>query len=168
MSYKIIVPFGGFYESIHDSIIENYVSIIYGEEALERASDKSWRRLQEEYCKQWLGEFNDRYGINIKYESLICPNAYNYSTDEIFADISEDDLSKLIEQAKQIEGYDEYLKQVTTSRDGYLSLYSYDEIWEDENKDILAEHTIRFLLQQEPLWVEDFETDIEVTFIMGI
>lgn len=141
---SIVIPFSGFYESIHDSFIDHAIEQLFtdhetGEELEipESFYQTSYctRATFESYAREYLSAFQHylkhelEIDISLTFESLESPREYNFSTDRIFAKISLDDIQKLMDCTNQGT-----LKQVIdkrhTSRSGFHSFYTTDlEEW---------------------------------------
>ena len=105
------IPFSGFYNSIHDSIIDSaleYESECYADS--DKANDiildvlniNHYDKIREELSKVFVEGVNElfwyEYNINLdlEFDSLKSPRFYNYSTDEIYCYIDNDKINELI------------------------------------------------------------------------
>ena len=122
------IKFGGFYESIHDNNVDHMV------EAYEYDFDhvdykKTFQSYIESYCGNFEDYILDQYKVNITFKDLKLwsPEYYNYSTDVIDCKIKSKEAYELNEVLKTNEDFLNFLKDRTTSYDGYMSFYKYDE-----------------------------------------
>lgn len=144
--YVCDLPFHGFYESTHDADIGQTFErdIEYavdengldeqGKERLERLyyweSDMSAVRLR--YCQQYIDAINSKFGLDLKYESMESPREYNFSTDRLFAYISESDLLSVYERTDK-DNLAATARCHLTPRDGFIPHYSSDiEDWPED------------------------------------
>lgn len=87
----IQIPFQGFYESIHSSILDNeYESLFIGDtgeiqEGFEIPCHNWTNELMFGYCKLYVESFSKETEVGLVFESLDSPKYYNYSNDRIFA-----------------------------------------------------------------------------------
>lgn len=146
---KVRLEFGGFYGSVHDSVIIDMVDNYFYEEDY---SDKSinWGVIYDRYCQELCEIFGDKLGIPLKFEELSSPSSYNYSTDIIILNVNDIDVSKVIDLVA-LDKIKELAKYYSTSRDGYIPYYSYEELMSD------LERNLEFALE---ILYEDFEYDI--------
>jgi hypothetical protein len=153
----MVVNFGGFYNSIHDGLIDSMLDDYYQDEhgnTLDYYSlDIPYKTIFEDYSKFYLKCFlewlNDDYGINVsfKFSHLINPREYNFSTDKIIAFISKSDENKLLKHFKNDTSFLNYLKNATRSYDGYISFYDYDGAL--KNKDgVLSDYLTQYLCNE--------------------
>ena len=128
------IPFSGFYESIHDSEIDNALQFIFTDratgcevnEALHlRALDcVDWRHVRNEYAREYAEQFAHQFAIpSLKFESLDSPRFYNFTTDRVFCTIEPDDLRRIM-ATFDLPAFAEYVREKFTSRDGFASYYS--------------------------------------------
>jgi len=127
---KTALNFGGFYESVHEDLIENTVEDVMEEENVTEEMIK-WDALYLEYSKKYVDFLNERFELNLKFLELESPRFYNYSTDVIIVDISEDDFKKVSEIVNK-DKLKEVVKEITTSRSGYIPFYTADEVYKDD------------------------------------
>jgi len=153
------LKFGGFYGSIHESNIDMMVEDYYYNENYEDR-DINYPLIFEKYSRAYLGIFQewlqDEYFKNCKlhFVYLFSPTYYNYRTDEININISNDLEYKIYHLLIRDVVFLGYLKEETTSFDGYISFYSFDEVL--KNKDnIFASFGLNYLVDK--FNDEDFE-----------
>ena len=121
------INFGGFYNSIHDEIVEQQVSSIPA---------SSYKDVQIDYCKGYIKLLNEELGTDFKFVALDSPKEYNFITDVIIAECSDEDikqLDKVLHNHKLMDKVKELIRYRTTSREGYIALKSYDEVMQDKS-----------------------------------
>lgn len=136
----IVIPFYGFYESIHSSNIDDAINSYYDPEGRgepETMPDDFWEKFNgyhaicNDYSKSYVEHFTDKFneltGLNIalEYESLKSPKYYNFETDRIYAHISLKDAQSLFDFVNQGQ-LSATIKEKFTSRSGFISFYSND------------------------------------------
>ena len=129
------LPFSGFYNSIHDSVIDSaleYESECYADS--DKASDiildalnvNHYDKIREALSKVFVEGVNElfwyEYDINLdlEFESLKSPKFYNYSTDEIYCYVANDKINELVALLDNENDFIEVLKDKYQSRDGFI------------------------------------------------
>jgi hypothetical protein len=168
--YETSINFGGFYETLHSEAVDNAVAteLNYFDENneidYEALSDFSdWKTAQKEYGKEWIKKFNETFGTTITFINIDSPREYNFETDSIMANVSDNDIKILISYINECDIKDnlfEAIDKATTSRDGYMAFYTKREFFLKENRCLLIEKIIDTVLDYEfdgnDLVVEDF------------
>ena len=173
---KTQLNFGGFYNTIHSSIVEDAVACELG--AIDECNENDWENedlinfnnwtaYKIEYCKEWVKLLNAELETNIVFTSLDSPREYNFATDVIIAHITVKDTLKLFNLIKENELKEnvyEAIKKATTSYDGYIPYYKYSDLFKSENRYFLVEIMIDILLEYfeviDTMYVEDFYPNI--------
>jgi hypothetical protein len=124
------VPFSGYYESLHSQALETALEQMHQDDQgnptpdYEKAQESlNWRQARIEYAKVYTQDLADLAGISIEFESLQSPREYNFETDQIFANITEEDIQKLYTETRDLRTL---ARERFTSRDGFASFYSPD------------------------------------------
>jgi hypothetical protein len=82
--------------------------------------------------------------VYINYKGLDSPSYYNFATDVIIGEISDEDSLELMNAIQKDDELLEYIQKRTKSYDGFISFYTFDEVL--ENKDnALIEFTLDFM-----------------------
>jgi hypothetical protein len=154
MKNTIVVNFGGFYNSIHDELIDSMLDNYYQDDSGDTLDyyslDIPYNAIFAEYSDFYLNCFtewlNDNHGIDISlsYESLSSPREYNFSTDKIIAFISKTHENKLLKHFKKDNDFLDYLKGATKSYDGYISFYDYDSALKNSDG-VLSDYLTSYL-----------------------
>ena len=130
------IPFGGFYNSILSSEIDQELEFIcnpedgYGDIPDEIEREIDWNKVYQNVAKLYVKAFehwlNDDFNLSVElsFELMQSPKEYNFSTDRIFAKLSIDDAKAIYEIAKDL--MPEMVKRKFTSRDGFISFYEGD------------------------------------------
>ena len=154
------IEFGGFYESIHDQLLDSAVEMFCmnddGNIDEGMLDDWDWCDSRYSYMLEWSDLFEmwlkDEYGLDINFTELKLwsPQFYNFRTDEIDATINlaEREANDLVVKFSMTDqAFDDYMRQATTSRDGFISFYDYDQA--RENKDgIGLQLVLRYLAEK--------------------
>ena len=161
--------FGGFYESIHDQIVENAMGYYFDfvdHETGEIDKEKMWfigadiwefGRIK--YSKSFLDVMNDTIGTDLKFEVLYSPNFYNYETDQIICNISKKDILKVFDFIKKENLKNKVfsiIKEKTTSYDGFIAFYYYEDFFKKENLSFLIECLFDVILKNEDFYLDEF------------
>jgi hypothetical protein len=128
------IPFSGFYESLHDSELDNALGYMFADYATgcdvnEDLHYKAhnlihWGDAHKAYAHRYAGAFADHFAIpSLEFESLSSPKEYNFTTDRIFCTIERADLCRIM-ATFDLQKFAEYVREKFTSRDGFISFYS--------------------------------------------
>lgn len=129
------IPFSGFYNSIHDNVIDSaleYESECYADS--DKANDiildvlnvNHYDKIREALSKVFVEGVNElfryEYDINLdlEFNSLKSPRFYNYSTDEIYCYVDNDKINELVALLDNENDFIEALKYKYQSRDGFI------------------------------------------------
>jgi len=172
---KIALNFGGFYQSWHDEIVEQAVAYACGlvdEDTGEVRSDElfasinSWEPYFQQYAEAWVDQFNDEVGTSLEFARIDSPREYNFRTDAIMVDASNRDILRIFAYVREnLLKSDalEIARSITTSRDGFIAFYKYYQLFQRENRDLLAECLCDAIIAAQnnsyPWIVEDFEAE---------
>jgi hypothetical protein len=136
----INIPFAGFYESWYsgelDHVQERFVEYEVEKnpglnpdipnEALWHCADygKAYDHIARAYVDQFNQHLIDEYelDLDLKFESLQSPREYNFQTDRIFCEISEENVRKLREAVSD-PALRQAIRERFTSRSGFISSY---------------------------------------------
>ena len=136
----INIPFAGFYNSKYsgelDAVQERFVEYEVEKnpglnpdipnEALWKSADygKAYDHIARAYADQFNQYLIDEYelDLDLKFESMQSPKFYNFETDRIFCEISEENVRKL-RSAVSDPALRQAIKARFTSRSGFISSY---------------------------------------------
>jgi len=149
------IEFGGFYESIHSHWIDSRIESYYEDDDLPEYHEdnidykKTNDSYIEDYCSKFESYILNEYKLNIDFEniSLNSPKFYNFETDTIDCDVDKKQAKKLINHFNKDCNFKMFLKNRTTSYDGYMSFYTYDQAINDKDN-ILIMYLLEFLANQ--------------------
>jgi hypothetical protein len=138
------VPFAGFYATAHASAVGQNALYLYGcdneehskpewtsvqscdpESCLSKATSLEYKNVEVAYCKMYVENFSNLVKIPLRYNAMESPREYNFRTDRIFAEISEEDVEKLKSLIDPVL-IRAYVKKHFTSHDGFSSFYDSD------------------------------------------
>lgn len=160
LTINTTLNFGGFYESIHSDVIDNYIEL--NEYDFESVDYKS---TYKNYAKDYIKVLNNKLDTNISFKSLNSPKFYNYSTDYINVDISKKDALKLFQYVRKEELKQEVfniIKDSSTSKDGYVAFYNYKDFFKKDNLDILVECLFDVIIEN---LQEDIVEEIQANYL---
>lgn len=130
------IPFSGFYESIHDSQIDNELwqnvftdyrtGCDNNDNLSNRAFDSiNWHDLWIEYSREYVDFMAHEYDLKIEFESLSSPREYNFVTDRIFVNMPDCEFLRIYNEIDK-KVFADCIKSHFTSYDGFISFYSND------------------------------------------
>ena len=129
------IPFSGFYNSIHDSIIDSaleYESECYADSnkandiILDLLNINHYDKIREELSKVFVEGINELFwyeydiSLDLEFYSIKSPKFYNYSTDEIYCYVDNDKINELVALLDNENDFIEVLKDKYQSRDGFI------------------------------------------------
>lgn len=138
----IQIPFTGFYESWYSYELNNVE-----EQEVEHFCEKNeyidkdwlanemWRfqdisKAEAVICPEYVEAFNDfifetfDLQLGLTFSDMSSPKEYNFTTDRIFAHISDEAMCTLFNRVQEYGLLEKTIKQRFTSRDGFISFYS--------------------------------------------
>lgn len=148
------VPFGGFYNSLHSSLIDSMLDNFYSDEDGNALCyddlNINYDEIHAQYIKAYINNLNeflrDDFEIDVTFHNLRLdsPREYNFTTDKINCNISDLNCKKLINLFKKDNYFLSALRDYTKSYDGYISFYNYDEALNNKD-DILIEYVMQYI-----------------------
>lgn len=125
MKVEARLPFSGFYESIHDEVMDrNLIDEELSMEEQEKLRDEiDWKEERIEYSKEYTELVAKLLKVDLEFVALESPREYNFGTDRIFANMEESDVELLKGKVDTDLMYNA-VKEQYTSRDGFSSFYS--------------------------------------------
>lgn len=164
------INFGGFYQGIHqftiDSLIESEIEYLvdsYAQEDKEFIIDEyydsiNYKQLYLDYARYYTKQFfkflKDCWGVTItsKEKNIIVqsPKEYNFRTDIIIlsnvSKYSQSNMKRLFNILLDCEkGFKDYIKYLTSSSDGYIPYYTYQQIVELEEPDMSYQMALSYM-----------------------
>lgn len=141
---EILVPFAGFYNSVHDDALTEALKQSFtdrdtgchvNDELFNHAQDSiSWGLAFAKYAAAYVENFAEEFGVKLTFKMVCSPREYNFSTDRIIAEISPEDFAELMAKVKP-EIFADVCREMFTSRSGFISFYSPDsEDWGDQSE----------------------------------
>jgi hypothetical protein len=112
--------------------------------------DVNYRATYEIYAKDYIKVLNNILDSNISFKSLNSPKFYNFSTDYINVEISKKDILKLFQYVRNEDLKQEVIdriKESSTSIDGYIAFYNYEDFFKKDNLDILVECMLDVIIE---------------------
>jgi len=135
---EVSIFFGGFYESEHMGRVDSMIDSYYDEENY-YSDDIDYSLIYREYSKRYVSFLNeylkDETGseINLSFVSLDSPREYNFRTDEIIANISEDAADSIIKFYSENDECKEFIQEASSTKPGFVSFYDgYNEVIKDK------------------------------------
>lgn len=138
-----IIPFSGFYDSLHDSETDRALGQCLSDSngdpydsLVSRAFDCiNWRSAHVAYSEAYAQAFAEEFEIDgLEFESLQSPREYNFTTDRIFVNIPDGEVTRIYAETPRAT-LDAVAAEWFTSRSGFSSFYSPDvDDWGDMAK----------------------------------
>jgi hypothetical protein len=127
----IQIPFQGFYQSIHEDAFDQELwssmftdsSGIVNNDVLSEAAVFNWQNVHTDYAKQFVEHVAHRYELNLTFESLLSPREYNFETDRIFCEITDESVMHMWRNTKR-SILQKYITDYCTTRSGFHSFYA--------------------------------------------
>ena len=134
---KTQVPFfPGFYETILDSFMDQEIENEMENKDLEYddiVDRLDYNAARKAIAEKWVEAFGEELGINLEFTELWSPREYNFTTDKVYAEISEEAMNFIYKKVKGNPELPQILKEWFTTRDGFISYYSNDlDDWKDK------------------------------------
>jgi hypothetical protein len=129
-----VIPFSGFYNSIHDSELDRALEQMFSDESgnpydglVSCAFDLvQWQKVHAAYAAHYAAAFCEEFDIvGATFESLASPREYNFETDRIFITLPEPEVSRILTVTPR-DILDNVASEMFTSRSGFISHYSPD------------------------------------------
>lgn len=132
MKHSCVLPFSGFYNSIHDEELDSALDQMFsdrdagctinGELVMRAWHSMKWGAVHSDYAKEYVDDFSHAFKLDLTFEELVSPREYNFTTDRIFAFISTKSLKRVFAEvdtpALRIK-----IRENHSSRDGFSSFY---------------------------------------------
>lgn len=139
MKHLCVIPFSGFYESLHDDALDDALDQIFSdrdtgctvnEDLVMRAwRSMDWKAVHTAYAKAYCENFALEFKLDLTFDEVNSPREYNFTTDRIFAYIPTESLQKVFDTV-DTPGLRIKIRENHTSRDGFFSYYDNDlESW---------------------------------------
>jgi hypothetical protein len=169
---SVNIPFTGFYDTDHsylftDGWLEGEQEFLEHEkgvsrELLETLSDLfytevDFQAIREAYAREYAENFSKILGFKCKFEELVSPKEYNFTTDRIFVKMRVKVFKHMLESLPLDAIYHEVEDQLSP-RDGFTPYYSnnfsdWDEDlsnWSECQRGVLIEAYLRHVLDIDP------------------
>ena len=171
---EIQLPFSGFYHSIHDMYIDNFIEyeigyleseLNYTSEQIDIIKDRFYdmdyapirKAICEHYIKAYNAVFYDEYGIHLdlEYSNLISPRFYNFETDRLYSLIDEsiyNEVTSLINS----EDFKSLLKDKFKPQSGFMPFQSTLDAIENNDTVLFSAELLEQLLPEENV-INDYQ-----------
>lgn len=161
---EIEIPFSGFYNSIHDAVIDNDIESFCDYNKIDHDliwdCEIDWNAIQKEYANDYANAFAHLVGCEIDFSEMTSPREYNFSNDRIFGIVDRNDIDRIRAQVYSHPDWSEYVKNNYSSYDGFWSNYDSSVNHTDWTNDVLDECQYESILKfyvKKILGVLDFE-----------
>lgn len=178
MSKLTIIPFQGFYHSIHDDNLDRAADSVLQDDRGDCVHDGlvmrlfdavDWKQAHISYAKEYTKAWADKVGIaGVEFEELNSPREYNFTTDRIFVKIPDAEVRRIFSETPR-QPLHEKAAEWFTSRSGFISFYSADTIswgpldtWDHNQIGCLIAAYCKFKEFDEEHLVEDFNCNGDI------
>ena len=163
---EIQLPFSGFYHSMHDMYIDNFIEyemeyleaeLGYTDEQLSTISDRfymmDYAPIRKAICEQYISSFNamfyDEHNVhlNLEYSKLISPRFYNFETDRLYAFIDESIYNEVVTLINK-KDFKEMIEDRYSKRDGFTPFQSTLEAIENNDTILFSAEVLEMLLTE--------------------
>ncbi len=162
---EIEVPFSGFYGSIHDMHIDNWVDfMLEGDEAEylgmtnDELSDKlysmDYSKIREAMCKHYIQAYNaifyDNFNIelDLKFSEMTSPKFYNFETDRLYCTIDKNVFDQVVSLLAE-SSVQETLSNKYKSSSGYIVFESTLQAIQDKDYQRFSSDILEMLLPEQ-------------------
>lgn len=162
---EIEVPFSGFYGSIHDMYIDNWVDfMLEGDEAEylgmtnDELSDKlysmDYSKIREAMCKHYIQAYNaifyDNFNIelDLKFSEMTSPKFYNFETDRLYCTIDKNVFDQVVSLLAE-SSVQETLSNKYKSSSGYIVFESTLQAIQDKDYQRFSSDILEMLLPEQ-------------------
>lgn len=137
-NHEIKLPFSGFYESVHDAEIDRCIENAFDYEGtgnpeipedfyMKMDYSHIWPEYARLYCEWLEGKINEyleteNNPLKNTFKDLTSPKYYNFETDRLFAEISDQDILRLYDMTDR-KILNQVIEDRFTSRSGFSSFY---------------------------------------------
>lgn len=178
---EIEINFGGFYESVHSTIIENRIGMeLEWENDINDTDDditeEAWfemvdfKETHKSYCSEYVYALNNEFDLDLEFKRIKSPRFYNFTTDKIVAEIDRQQAVNRLLPLTYDKDFIEWANPLLTSSDGFHSFYNgIDDLikraMDDETDfEILIGLTIDYLIQSQDFNECGWELEYEIYY----
>jgi len=127
------IPFSGFYNSLHDSSLDDALDQMFSDPATgcwvnHKLRDRAfgacqWGLVHGNYAAAYAKALADEFKIALTFESLKSPREYNFDTDRIFCEIELDEVKRIRAETSE-KALRDKVRERFTPCDGFIPFYS--------------------------------------------
>ena len=146
------VSFGGFYEgSLHHGYLESQVESYRDEDnpmCTDCDNNPNWTEAHNDAAVSILEYLSNHVGVDLEFVEVDSPKYYNYTTDKITANISEDDFELVANTYLYDDKFVEYVNKGSQHRDGFISHAVGIDAVIDDSKEMLLVWIFDYIVEQ--------------------
>ena len=179
----IEIPFSGFYESIHDLHIDNWIDYttsgdeadylgISQDELADRLYMMDYSGIRNAVCLHYIQAYNavfyDEYNVHLdlEFHSMTSPKFYNFETDRLYCTIDEDKFSEILSLLSD-DKIQSVLSDKYKSRDGFIVFESTLQAIKDREYTKFSSDILEMLLSENEVTENYQYTDLIHEVIMN-
>jgi len=149
---SVKVPFSGFYNTIHDGMIDMTLEQINTDDAGDEVEvigvgNVRWAEVHLAYAQTWLKEACEASGLDMQFEKIVSPRDYYMGNDMIIARVTLDSLEAAYAGLTQDEraSWRDLVSEELTERPGFVPYSKYPRDadqwgpvsnWDDAQRDL--------------------------------
>lgn len=164
---EIQLPFSGFYHSMHDYYIDNFIEheveyleneLNYTSEQIDIINDRfymmDYSPIRKAICEHYINAFNavfyDEYNVhlNLEYSQLISPRFYNFETDRLYVFVDESVFNDVVTLVNK-KDFKEMIEDRYSKRDGFTPFQSTLEAIENNDTILFSAEVLEMLLTED-------------------
>ena len=123
---RVVIPFQGFYESVIMSYIEDEVNDMVENPYYDGFSEDQvdWKETCLEVAKSYASQWCYLGGYEGVFSRLDSPHEYNFRTDEIIVEFTQNDLDRIKKLAMAEYDFAVFVEKQCSDRPGFISFLS--------------------------------------------
>jgi hypothetical protein len=170
---EFAIPFQGFYESIHDQLLDDEINQICENRdsgdinhnlSFYLLDNINWKQAHTDYAQDYTENFASELNIKgLKSVELDSPREYNFVTDRIFARCSDAEFYRMFKLVKG-ETLDKVCRDNLTSRSGFYSFYNPNyktwghwKTWDNNQLSQVVEAYVQYLDNENGAEFDEYE-----------
>lgn len=149
MATQIRIPFQGFYQSELDDCLDHEFEMMQDDDDDLEFDAIDWTETQLEVAKKYTSLWILYFGFEGTFSHMSSPREYNFETDAIFVNFTDNDLvriKKLATADAELNNFKIFIKETCTPYDGFHSFVenNYDH-WPEKWDNMHYQVALRFL-----------------------
>jgi hypothetical protein len=170
---QFYIPFMGFYESVHDQVIDAAINQICEKQDNGDTNDGlvwylssyiNFNGVFTDYARDYVDNFSNELNIKgLKFIKLDSPREYNFTTDKILCECSDNEFYSMFRAVKG-ELLESICRENLTSRSGFASFYNPDyttwgnwKTWDNNQLSQVIEAYVQYMDIEHGVTFDEYE-----------